>query len=110
MPPSPLQGWGPQKAGGALADRVSLRRLCPPDHLPTHSLPLPTPPAPVSSLLDNTYKAAFGDDGWGARNSDSLLAVRGKDFRHEKTKKKRGNGFKGKIETGAVKSIKLGSE
>jgi hypothetical protein len=71
--------------------------------------PAPHPPTPLR-LLDNTYKAAFGDDGWGARNSDALLTVRGKDFRHEKTKKKRGNGYKGLIEMNAVKSIKLGEE
>jgi hypothetical protein len=36
----------------------------------------------------------FGEDGYGAKASKVLLAVRGKDFRHEKTKKKRGS-YKG---------------
>ena len=39
-----------------------------------------------------------------------LSKVRGKDFRHEKTKKKRGSYRGGAIELGAVNSIKLGSE
>ncbi len=33
---------------------------------------------------------AFGEDGYGAKASAKLMQVRGKDFRHEKTKKKRG--------------------
>ena len=38
------------------------------------------------------------------------MKVRGKDFRHEKTKKKRGSYRGGLIDMGAVKSIKLGEE
>ena len=38
------------------------------------------------------------------------MRVRGKDFRHEKTKKKRGSYRGGLIDMGAVKSIKLGVE
>ena len=34
---------------------------------------------------------AFGVDGYGAKASEKLMTVRGKDFRHEKTKKKRGS-------------------
>ena len=34
---------------------------------------------------------AFGQDGYGAKASEKLVQVRGKDFRHEKTKKKRGS-------------------
>ena len=49
-------------------------------------------------LLDNTFESKFKDtyaDGevredYGAKASAILAAVRGKDFRHEKTKKKRG--------------------
>lgn len=33
----------------------------------------------------------FGEDGYGAKASAVLKQVRGKDFRHEKTKKKRGS-------------------
>jgi len=32
----------------------------------------------------------FGDDGYGAKANKVLSSVRGKDFRHEKTKRKRG--------------------
>ena len=39
-----------------------------------------------------------------------LLQVRGKDFRHEKTKKKRGTYKGGLIETGAVHSFKFESD
>lgn len=39
-----------------------------------------------------------------------LLQVRGKDFRHEKTKKKRGTYKGGLIETGAVNSFKFESD
>ena len=38
-------------------------------------------------LLD---EGTFGGAGYGAKASSALLQVRGKDFRHEKTKKKRG--------------------
>jgi hypothetical protein len=59
------------------------------------------------ALLDNTYAAAFGEDGWGHRASEKLLQVRGKDFRHGKTKMKRGGYKGGAIQIGAVRSIKL---
>jgi SRP40, C-terminal domain len=38
------------------------------------------------------------------------LQVRGKDFRHEKTKKKRGSYFGGKIDPGARHSFKYDSD
>jgi hypothetical protein len=40
---------------------------------------------------------AFGQDGYGAKASSILMQVRGKDFRHEKTKKKRGSYRGGEI-------------
>jgi hypothetical protein len=40
---------------------------------------------------------AFGNDGYGAKASSILMQVRGKDFRHEKTKKKRGSYRGGEI-------------
>ena len=40
---------------------------------------------------------AFGQDGYGAKASAVLMTVRGKDFRHEKTKKKRGSYRGGEI-------------
>jgi len=51
----------------------------------------------VSGLEDNSYEKQFGEDGYGAKASKVLLAVRGKDFRHEKTKKKRGSYRGGEI-------------
>ena len=48
----------------------------------------------------------FGEDGWGAKASEVLLRVRGKDFRHEKTKNKRGT-YKGGSVTLASNSIKF---
>ena len=45
----------------------------------------------IEGLEDNSYEKAFGTDGYGAKASAVLMTVRGKDFRHEKTKKKRGS-------------------
>jgi hypothetical protein len=59
------------------------------------------------SLADNTYTGTFGQAGWGAKANDVLSKVRGKDFRHEKTKKKRGSYRGGTIDSNAVNSIKL---
>jgi hypothetical protein len=41
-----------------------------------------------------TDETTFGGDGYGAKANKILSAVKGKDFRHEKTKKKRG-GYRG---------------
>ena len=48
----------------------------------------------LSSSLD---EATYGKEGYGAKASDILIKVRGKDFRREKTKKKRGNYSGGRI-------------
>jgi hypothetical protein len=46
------------------------------------------------AMADNSYEGAFGSGGFGSRASEKLSRVRGKDFRHEKTKRKRTfNGF-----------------
>ena len=58
-------------------------------------------------LKDNTYAGTFGDEGWGAKASRILVQVRGKDFRHEKTKKKRGGYRGGAIDFNAVRSVKF---
>lgn len=58
-------------------------------------------------LADNSYDTAFNASGYGKRASDVLLQVRGKDFRHGKTKMKRGNYRGGKIDSFAVNSIPL---
>lgn len=47
----------------------------------------------MSCLDEGTY----GNEGWGAKASNTLIQVRGKDFRREKTKKKRGNYNGGRI-------------
>jgi hypothetical protein len=46
------------------------------------------------AIADNSYEGAFGSEGFGSRASEKLTQVRGKNFRHEKTKRKRTfNGF-----------------
>lgn len=42
-------------------------------------------------LLCTVDEKQFGEDGYGYKASAVLMQVRGKDFRHEKTKKKRGS-------------------
>ena len=63
---------------------------------------------PDSRLADNTHAAAFGDDGYGARVSDALLKVRGKDFIKNKQKMKGKQHFGGgTIDPYAVRSVPL---
>ena len=52
-------------------------------------------------LKDNSYEGTYGDGGWGAKASQKLVQVRGKDFRHEKTKKKRGGYRGGTVDMGS---------
>lgn len=63
-----------------------------------------------SALVDNSYEGTFGGDGWGAKASRDLLVTRGKSFRHEKTKKKRGSYKGGPIDPSSVKSFKFGDD
>ena len=51
-------------------------------------------------------EGTFGAGGWGAKASEKLLKTRGKSFRHEKTKKKRGTYRGGQISM-ATNSIKF---
>lgn len=44
---------------------------------------------------------------WGEKANDVLKHTRGKSFRHEKTKKKRGNYKGGAIDSVAVHSVKF---
>jgi hypothetical protein len=44
----------------------------------------------IGGLEDNSYEKQFGGDGYGAKANKVLATVKGKDFRHEKTKRKRG--------------------
>lgn len=60
-------------------------------------------------LYDNSYNAAregMGDADWGDKAASDFRTVKGKNFRHEKTKKKRGSYRGGKITT-SVNSIKF---
>ena len=56
--------------------------------------------------FDCLDEATYGKEGYGARASDVLIKVRGKDFRREKTKKKRGNYMGGRISM-EVKSVRF---
>jgi len=61
-----------------------------------------------SDFGDNSFEAKSGArNDWGAKANQVLSTVRGKNFRHEKTKKKRGTYRGGKIDISAVKSIKF---
>ena len=63
--------------------------------------------AQAEILKDNTYAGTFGDGGWGAKASEVLMQTKGKGFRHEKTKKKRGSYKGGKIDDNQVNSFKF---
>ena len=56
--------------------------------------------------MDNSYKGTFGSEGYGAKAQEKLGVTRGKGFRHEKTKKKRGTYIGGGIDQ-SVHSIKF---
>jgi hypothetical protein len=66
--------------------------------------------AEAQRLLDNTFESKFADgtlrEDYGAKASAILVQVRGKDFRHEKTKKKRGTYRGGPVDM-ASNSIKF---
>lgn len=47
--------------------------------------------------LEKLDVKAFGEDGYGAKANKVLATVKGKDFRHEKTKRKRGTYRGGEI-------------
>jgi len=55
-------------------------------------------------LWDNTYDGKGGET-FGAKAWDDLKVVRGKDFKREKTKKKRNTFFGGGAISNAVNSI-----
>lgn len=61
-------------------------------------------------LADNTYEGTFGSDGYGYKAQAVLGKVRGKDFRHEKTKQKRKTYRGGIIDVNAVNSVKLSDD
>merc|ERR1712156_460248 len=57
-------------------------------------------------LKDNSFKAF---DSWGQKANQDLIVTKGKSFRHEKTKKKRGSYRGGEINVG-VNSVKFDSD
>lgn len=58
-------------------------------------------------LKDNSFEAKFGAQGdWGEKANKDLKFTKGKSFRHEKTKKKRGSYRGGSINT-SVNSIRF---
>lgn len=59
-----------------------------------------------NGLASNSYNAKKGGDIFGQKANEVLSAVRGKDFRHAKTKKKRGTYRGGEIDFG-VNSFKF---
>ena len=59
------------------------------------------------SEVDNSYEARFGEGGYGAKANEKLRTVRGKDFRHEKTKRKRGTYRGGIIDMSSGTSFKF---
>jgi hypothetical protein len=61
-------------------------------------------------VTDNSYQATFGSQGWGGTAAQHLGKVKGKDFRHEKTKKKRGSYRGGSIDVNQVASYKFNSD
>jgi len=60
-------------------------------------------------LADNTFEAKGGADDYGFKANQILKHTKGKSFRHEKTKKKRGT-YKGGIINMGVTSIKFDSD
>lgn len=52
-------------------------------------------------------QGTFGASGWGYKAQEVLGRVKGRDFRHEKTKKKRGSYRGGKIDMHQVNSIRF---
>lgn len=61
-------------------------------------------------LVDNSFEAKAGSRGaWGEKANHDLKFTKGKAFRHEKTKKKRGS-YRGGIIDTQVYSIKFDSD
>jgi hypothetical protein len=58
---------------------------------------------------DNSYAAVFGSGGYGAKAQQKLGAVKGKGFRREMTKAKRGT-YRGGLIDGAVNSVRFESD
>jgi hypothetical protein len=63
----------------------------------------------IGTPINQSFVFCTGFDTWGAKASQDLIVTRGKSFRHEKTKKKRGSYRGGPINTG-IASIKFDSD
>merc|ERR1711864_18907 len=63
----------------------------------------------AKKLSDNSFESKAGFDAYGAKASQDLIVTKGKSFRHEKTKKKRGS-YKGGAISCGVASIKFDSD
>ena len=57
-------------------------------------------------MRDNRFSVERGGS-WGAKANDILIQTKGKGFRHEKTKKKRGSYRGGELDVGAIRSFKF---
>lgn len=62
-----------------------------------------------TALTDNSFDAKNGADGYGFKANQILKYTKGKSFRHEKTKKKRGT-YKGGVINMGVTSVKFASD
>lgn len=80
-----------------MARHLGPRTLCRWAHTPPHH-------------TATTQPSARRRSGWGFKAQQVLGAVRGKDFRHEKTKKKRGSYKGGLIDPHASFSYKFDSD
>ena len=57
-------------------------------------------------VKDNSFFAG-GTSAWGKKAAEDLIVTRGKGFKHEKTKKKRGTYKGGAIDVNAVNSVRF---
>ena len=58
-------------------------------------------------MIDPRYAGTFGESGYGHKAAQTFLKVRGKDFRHQMTKAKRGTYRGGRIDPYTVNAIPL---
>jgi hypothetical protein len=79
--------WGLQQARGLSWGGGQLFGRCSGQLLGASPLPAPRWPGPIVPACPPPSPCS----GWGFKAQQTLGQVRGKDFRHEKTKKKRGS-------------------
>ena len=61
----------------------------------------------IDALRDNRFEAQFSPGHFSQRAHETLIKVRGKGFRHEMTKAKRGNYRGGQVNIHEVNSFKF---